>query len=338
MLNPHHEDPICQEPSRPSGMPSTMKGLRTGVLVSLLLITIGAAWGPRFLERSQPVYQNCLEPWFRPDESPRDRQLRAAVEAPFAWFNDRFGEQPDSWRQPLVALTFDDGPYPLYTAVLLEVLRKHQVKATFFLVGRSVEQQPELTRQIAAEGHELANHTFSHRRETQLRPGELESEILDTEDAIASHSGVRPHLFRPAGGKLSAHGMATVRHLGYTFVDFTVNPGDWWVRDPQDLFQGSFRGRSREGVVLLHTGSMGLVRTLPTYIEQMRQRGFRFVTVSELVAACQDPLPVSPRLGQSEGPGISLRLPPQSLRAQTERRETEMAQKDASPQELRRHR
>ena len=255
------------------------------------------------LESLERGYKDGLPVWDRPDRSVWRTCLEAAVAAPVqALATSRFGTE--SSRRPLIALTFDDGPYPLYTSVLLATLKEQQVKATFFLVGRRVHEFPELAKRIADDGHELANHTFSHRREGELGPGELEQELLKTEDAMAATCGVRTHLFRPAGGSLSPEGIATVKGLGYTLVDYTVNPGDWWVRSSDDLLKGSFKGRSREGVVLMHTGNLPLVRALPVYIETMRAKGFRFVTVSELVDAVDSPLPASPRLKPGESGGV----------------------------------
>lgn len=252
------------------------------------------------------AYREGLPVWDRPDRPNWQTQLEAATTTPLRIMTGH-DYSAESSRRPLIALTFDDGPYPLYTSALLATLKEHQVKATFFLVGRRVLEFPALTQRIADDGHELANHTFTHRREGELGPGELEEELLFTEDAMASVCGVRTHLFRPAGGSLSPEGTQRAKNLGYTLVDYTVNPGDWWVRSSQDLLDGTFRGRSREGVVLLHTGSLALVRALPVYIEMMREKGFRFVTVSELVEAVDTPLPVSPRLKDGESAG-ALRL------------------------------
>lgn len=270
-------------------------GAALGVLGVGLFLSLGAH---RALERG---YRESLPVWERPDKSVWRIHLEAAAAAPSrALYNDY---SSSSTRRPLIALTFDDGPYPLHTTVLLATLKEHQVKATFFLVGRRVHEFPELAKRIAEDGHELANHTFSHRRETELAPGELEEELLKTEEAMASVCGVRTHLFRPAGGSLTPDGLATIRELGYTNVNWTVNPGDWWVRSSEELLKGTFRGRSREGVVLLHTGNLPLVRALPVYIETMRAKGFRFVTVSELADAVDSPLPRSPRLKNGEGAG-----------------------------------
>lgn len=272
-----------------------------GAVLSLLggALFLGLG-GHHALERG---YKDGMPVWDRPDRSLWRTRLEAAAAAPVHGFTSSdFG--PQSARRPLIALTFDDGPYPLHTSVLLATLKEHQVKATFFLVGRRVHEFPELAKRIADDGHELANHTYSHRREGELSPGELEQELLKTEDAMVATCGVRTHLFRPAGGSMSPEGIAKVKGLGYTLVDYTVNPGDWWVRSSDDLLKGTFRGRSREGVVLLHTGNLPLVRALPVYIETMRAKGFRFVTVSELVDAVDSPLPVSPRLQPGEGAGM----------------------------------
>lgn len=270
--------------------------LGLGILAVTVFIGLG---GHRALSRA---YHDNLPIWDRPDRPVWRTRIDAALAAPAqALRSGDYG--PESTRRPLIALTFDDGPYPLHTSVLLATLKEHQVRATFFLVGRRVQEFPELTKKIADDGHELANHTYSHRREGELGPNELEQELLKTEDAMVAACGVRTHLFRPAGGSLSPEGTLRVKELGYTLVDYTVNPGDWWIRSSQDLLKGSFRGRSREGVVLLHTGNLPLVRALPVYIETMRAKGFRFVTVTELVSAVDDPLPASPRLQEGEEAG-----------------------------------
>ena len=165
------------------------------------------------------------------------------------------------------------------------------MRATFFVVGCHVNEYPELTRQIARAGHELANHTYSHRREREMGPGELEQELNKTREAVARASGQQIHLFRPAGGGMTPQGLATIQGLGYTMVNATVNAGDWWVQDPDMLLRGSLRGRSREGVVLMHSGRLGIIKTLPGYINSLRAKGFRFVTVSELAAACPQDTP-----------------------------------------------
>jgi peptidoglycan/xylan/chitin deacetylase (PgdA/CDA1 family) len=231
-------------------------------------------------------YENELCPWLPPNRSLQAWKADAALRTPLAMCEYMLGSNPDLQRKKLIALTFDDGPYPLYTPLLLEVLEHYHVRATFFVVGCHVNEYPELTRQIARSGHELANHTYTHRREGELGPGELEEELNKTRDVVKKASGQTINLFRPAGGNMTPRGLATVQNLGYTMVNATVNAGDWWVQDPDQLLRDSLRGRSREGVVLMHSGRLGIIRTLPGYINSLRAKGFRFVTVSELAAAC----------------------------------------------------
>src|ERR1017187_10094637 len=115
------------------------------------------------------------------------------------------------------------------------MLRHYGVKATFFVVGLHVDQDPQLTREIARDGQELANHTYTHRREKEFKPGELRSEILRTEKAISRATGYTPCLFRPAGGFMTKEGVTTILDLGYTMCNYTVNPGDWWQTDPEKI-------------------------------------------------------------------------------------------------------
>ncbi len=281
---------------------ATKLRLRQSILLLVAVLGVAVCFVTGGHLAAYRAYSEGLPVWDRPDRPNWQTQLEAAATAPLRMMTSH-DYSADSSRRPLIALTFDDGPYPLYTSALLAMLKEHQVKATFFLVGRRVLEFPALTQRIADDGHELANHTFTHRREGELGSGELEEELLSTENAMASVCGVRTHLFRPAGGSLSPKGTQRVKSLGYTLVDYTVNPGDWWVRSSQDLLDGTFRGRSREGVVLLHTGSLPLVRALPVYIKTLRDKGFRFVTVSELVGAVDKPLPVSPRLKDGESAG-----------------------------------
>lgn len=271
---------------------------RLPLLSGLLLLVAGLA-----LAQTVPrYYENALSPFVRPDRPLGTREARAALQTPADMVNALMGRAPDDYRARLVAFTFDDGPYPMYTPLLLDTLERYQVRATFFLVGSKIREFPELARQVAAGGHELANHTDSHRRGAELGPDGLVQDILRCEASLVEKTGVRPHLFRPAGGFLAPPLLKRVQELGYTTVGDTVNPGDWWVSDPRKLLEGAFRGRNREGIVLLHTGSVDTVQMLPQLIGQLRAKGFRFVTVSQLAAATGTRLPLNPRLTQEERP------------------------------------
>ncbi len=248
-----------------------------------------------------PRYYNLqLSPLILPTDAPGARELRAVMNTPLSMVRKMLGEDPEARRLRLVALTFDDGPYPMYTPLLLDVLRHYQVRATFFVNGNRVREFPELAREVVGDGHELANHTDQHLRGHELGPVKFPEDVLRCEDSLARVCGTRPHLFRPAGGSLEPELMAQVQKLGYTVVGETVNAGDWYVQDSEKLLEGSFRGRNREGVMLFHNGSMHTVAMLPSLITELRAKGFRFVTVSQLAEATGQPLPLNPRLKPEE--------------------------------------
>ena len=240
-------------------------------------------------------YKRELVPWLEPGQSLWSWRLEGLQRAPLALYDDWSSGNSDERRKKLIALTFDDGPYPLYTPLLLETLKHYKVKATFFVVGIHIREFPSLARQIVRDGHEIANHTNRHRRERDLTQAELRDEILGCELAVQEITGQRPRLFRPAGGFLSSDGIQTVQNLGYTMCNATVNPGDWWQRDPDLLIRFSYRGRSREGVTLMHSGALGIVRALPGYINALRAKGFEFVTVTELARQIGKPIPELPK-------------------------------------------
>jgi peptidoglycan/xylan/chitin deacetylase (PgdA/CDA1 family) len=275
-----------------------LRWLRWLLLPPCLVALAGAAiFGSLYVPHDMP-YDRQRDPWLTPLKSYHEWRLDGLRKTPLAIEEWLKTGNADAKRQKLIAITFDDGPYPLYTPLLLAVLRHYHVHATFFVVGLHVEQYPELTREIFRDGHELANHTYTHRREKQFKPGELREELLKTEQAIAHATGFTPSLFRPAGGFMSKAGVTTIRDLGYTMCNYTVNPGDWWQYDPEKLIKSVFKGRSREGVTLFHSGAFGIIRTLPAYISEMKAKGFQFVTVSELGAAVNDPVPPNPRASQ----------------------------------------
>ena len=127
-------------------------------------------------------------------------------------------------------------------------------------------------------------------------------------------TGEKPRCFRPAGGFLTEEGILTVQNLGYSSCNATVNPGDWWQRDPDMLIRSSYRGRSREGVTLMHSGALGIVRALPGYINALKAKGFDFVTMSELGRQVGRPLPDLPERTHipspsTEGPNPGLGSP-----------------------------
>jgi peptidoglycan-N-acetylglucosamine deacetylase len=259
-----------------------------------VIATLSFLVGVLLLSAWKQFYRRELDPWLEPNRTLWSWRWDGMMRAPTALYDEWVHGDSDQRRRKLIALTFDDGPYPLYTPLLLDILKRYGVKATFFLVGIHVREYPALARQIVLDGHEIANHTHRHRRERDLTQAELTEEILSCERALEEVTGKRPRLFRPAGGFLSDSGVRNVQQLGYTMCNATINPGDWWQRDPDLLIRFCYRGRSREGVTLMHSGALGIVKAMPGYINALRAKGFEFVTVSELTRELGRPLPELP--------------------------------------------
>jgi cellulose synthase/poly-beta-1,6-N-acetylglucosamine synthase-like glycosyltransferase/peptidoglycan/xylan/chitin deacetylase (PgdA/CDA1 family)/spore germination protein YaaH len=218
-----------------------------------------------------------------------------------------------------VALTFDDGPDPVFTQKILDVLRSHGVKATFFVVGENVRDNPQLLRDEFAQGHEVGNHTFTHPDLESISDDELRIQANATERLIESVLRRRTVLFRPPyGGDMEpmsldrARPLAVTSALGYYTVGYGVDPTDW-ARPGTDKIVSSVLAHATNGSVILLHDSGGdrqqTVDALPRIIEGLRARGFAFATVSEMIGVSREA--VMPALAAPERPaaaayGVSL--------------------------------
>ncbi len=182
-----------------------------------------------------------------------------------------------------VAITFDDGPFPIYTTLLLDTLARLGIKATFFFVGEQVQRYPYFAQATVKSGHEVGNHTFHHVRLTQLSEQQIEEEITRAQEVIAEVTGVRPRYFRPPGGKYALPVIRTASALGLTTVFWTANSGDY-ARPGVAVLETKILGRlSSGGILLLHEGVGETIRILPHATEVLRQRGLVLTSVSGLL-------------------------------------------------------
>lgn len=191
-------------------------------------------------------------------------------------------------KEPLlkpIALTFDDGPWEKSTSQVLNILKKNKVKATFFVVGRQVETYPQLLKQIVADGHALGNHTWSHQYH-MFSQSAAAREIDKTSELVYKTTGVKISLFRPPGGYLN-NGLAAYAHQKkYAVVMWSADSLDWRYRQPRTLIDRVLTEASAGGIVLMHDGGgdrAQTVQALPQVITQLRKRGYKFVTVPELM-------------------------------------------------------
>jgi peptidoglycan/xylan/chitin deacetylase (PgdA/CDA1 family) len=188
-------------------------------------------------------------------------------------------------RPKLVALTFDDGPYPVETPLLLDELRDLRVPATFFLIGRDAEQYPELTRRIHAEGHEIANHTYSHPNLDEIPAAGVVRELDEgrrTLERYAADPAIRT-LMRPPHGRYTELTVEAAQQAGYEVVLWHDDPGDWRSVTPQSLAEHIERHATAPDIVLLHSGKIATIEMLPDIVARFRAASYTFVTVGELL-------------------------------------------------------
>jgi peptidoglycan/xylan/chitin deacetylase (PgdA/CDA1 family) len=182
-----------------------------------------------------------------------------------------------------VAITFDDGPSPTITPRVLEVLRLHDVHATFFLLGTQVEKFPALARDIADAGHDLANHSLSHRSFRSLFPSEITRELDRTDAAIAAATGLHPRFVRPPYGRFPDSTIALVRDRGGDLVLWSVDAADWGDAAPERIAAAVVEAAEPGAIILLHDREPATVRALPEILAGLRRRGLEPVSVAELL-------------------------------------------------------
>ncbi|MFC8920899.1 polysaccharide deacetylase family protein [Streptomyces sp. NPDC047821] len=206
--------------------------------------------------------------------------------APASARSDAKGEAGpvDCRKLTCIALTFDAGPGK-DTPRLLDILKEEKVPATFFLLGsKHVDRHPDVVRRIAAEGHEVANHTWTHRILTELEPDEIRQELSRTQDAIERLTGRRPTLMRPPQGRTDDTVSEVSRELGLAQVLWSVTAKDYSTTDSALIRQRTLDGAEKDGIILLHDIYDGTVPAVPGIIAELKKRGFTFVTVPQLLA------------------------------------------------------
>ena len=192
----------------------------------------------------------------------------------------------DRSRRPrLIALTFDDGPYPVMTPLLLDTLRDLHVHATFFYIGRDAEQNPELTRRTALEGHELADHTFSHPNLDQLPLARVSQELITGAKVLHRFSAdaAIDRFFRPPHGRYTEDTIRVAQQLGFLTILWNDDAGDWRSVRARDLAAHIEAHATAPEILLLHSGRAATIEMLPEIVARFRAAGFRFVTVGELL-------------------------------------------------------
>ena len=179
-----------------------------------------------------------------------------------------------------VALTFDDGPHPVHTPRVLEVLARHGVKATYFLVGERAKRCPELVARICAEGHGIASHTYTHRELPRLRRGELEWELAATRTLLREITGRDSNLVRPPRGRISPLVLLRIRSLGYRLVHWSRTYSDYLQDGRGALLQRVLAEPPvARDIILLHDNNPYTGEALDEILPRWLAAGLRFAAV-----------------------------------------------------------
>ncbi len=190
--------------------------------------------------------------------------------------------------QPYLALTFDDGPNKVQTIKVLEILKKYEIKATFFNVGENIEYQKDIVKKVYEAGHEIGNHFYAHENIHKLSKDEIRTSIEKTNDLISSITGQRPKLVRPPYGIVTDDLREVCAELNMSIINWTSDKDsrDWAKTKDSEIINNVTAKVSNGDIFLFHDGSKTYTNTLSAIdvvIPQLQKKGFEWVTVSKLI-------------------------------------------------------
>lgn len=186
---------------------------------------------------------------------------------------------------PYIAMTFDDGPSGANTPKLLDLAAKKHIKLTFFLVGQCAAEFPALVKRELAEGHEVANHSWSHPNLAKMSEEAVRNELQKTQDAIKTASGFTPNLMRPPYGEFTQKQRAWAhKEYGFKIILWDVDPLDWKDRNAATVARRIIAGARPGSIILSHDIHATTVAAMPEVFDTLLAKGYKFVTVSELLA------------------------------------------------------
>lgn len=205
---------------------------------------------------------------------------------------------PDTFRSSgprikQIALTFDDVPDPRFTGKVLDVLKEFDVKATFFAVGDRSKKHPDLVKRIHDEGHAIGNHSYNHAQLNKLSLDKFKSQIERTNTILKSLTGVNPRLIRPPYGDINEEQLQWARKNGYKVVNWNVDSLDWKGLNKEEVKKNILSAVGPGSIVLQHAGGgvgselSGTVEALPDIITQLRNQGYSFVTLPEMLGVSE---------------------------------------------------
>lgn len=195
--------------------------------------------------------------------------------------------------QPVVAMTFDDGPHPSLTPKLLDILKERNIKCTFFLIGQNMKAYPQIVRRIIAEGHEIGAHTYTHCSLTSRSDAQIRSELQRSEEVLMAAANYRPQLVRPPYGAINTRiKQLMFSEFGYSTIMWSVDPQDW-RRPGVSVVTSRLVSGARPGAIMLaHDIHPPTIQAVPAMFDQLLAKGYQFVTVSQLMNMEKANMPV----------------------------------------------
>ena len=187
-----------------------------------------------------------------------------------------------------IALTFDDGPHPVRTPEILDILEEYNVKATFFVIGKNIENYPEVFVRTASLGHEIGNHTFTHRSLREVSDDGFADELTQFENAISKYYDQDVTSIRPPGGLYNDNFEAFAKENGLDIVLWSVDTHDWAHKSVEDIVDNVLSNTDSGDIILMHdyiSGKSPTPEALKIIIPKLLERGFEFVTISELIGS-----------------------------------------------------
>src|SRR6201982_898383 len=185
---------------------------------------------------------------------------------------------------PYIAMSFDDGPSATLTPKLLDLLAARHIKATFFVIGENVMEHPEIHARAAREGNEIGNRSWSHPNLAKMSQESVRSQLQRTDDAIKNATGERPTLMRPPYGSVTDREKHWIHdEFGYRTILWDVDPYDWKRPGPAVVRNRILKETRSGSIVLSHDIHPGTIEAMPSTFDALEAKGFKFVTVSELI-------------------------------------------------------
>jgi peptidoglycan-N-acetylglucosamine deacetylase len=186
---------------------------------------------------------------------------------------------------PYIAMTFDDGPSPGNTTRLLDILKQRNIKVTFFMIGPNVVAHPEIARRALAEGHEIGNHSWTHPQLSKLSDQRVTEEITKTQEAIKNACEFTPTLLRPPYGAITKRQREWIeKQFGLNVILWSVDPLDWKRPGASVITQRILSGAQSGAIILSHDIHQQTIDAMPATFDALLAKGYKFVTVSQLIA------------------------------------------------------